>query len=81
MKPHLPVRLLSFLESSIGISLTVAAQDATIAYMMSDSAAVSADTGATASIHMLYIMVPEPATASLGLLALAALATRRKRRS
>ena len=52
-----------------------------ISYMMSDSAAVSADTGATASIHMLYIMVPEPATASLGLLALAALATRRRRRS
>ena len=171
MKPHLPVRLLSYLVSCIGLSLTVAAQDAkiaipeqeteqetgqepillsatpvlltaaevesyiwsgtpdynvwsvdesilnffagvdattavafengigvefgssistasplvqivgTVAYMMSDSAAVSADTGATASIHMLYIMVPEPATATLSLLALCAFATRRRRRA
>lgn len=31
MKPHLPVRLLSYLVSCIGLSLTVAAQDAKIA--------------------------------------------------
>ncbi|MDO4751816.1 MAG: hypothetical protein Q4A24_06880 [Akkermansia sp.] len=46
------------------------------------SSVVSDDTGVDdVSSHMLYIMVPEPATATLSLLALCALAARRRRRA
>lgn len=45
------------------------------------SSVVSADAGVDVSSHMLYIMVPEPATATLSLLALCALAARRRRRA
>ena len=45
------------------------------------SSVVSAEAGVGVSQYMLYIMVPEPATASLSLLALAALVARRRRRA
>lgn len=50
-----------------------------ISYMLATPTEVKADTGVTVSDYMLYIMVPEPATATLSLLALAALAARRRR--
>ena len=43
------------------------------------SITVSAETGANVSMHMLYFRVPEPATTTLSLLALAALCARRRR--
>ena len=45
------------------------------------SSTVSSVVGAKVSTHMLWIRVPEPATSTLGLLALTTLAARRRRRS
>ena len=60
------------------LMLSVYGQDITNQWI--DSATLYAQFGIMASPNMLYLIVPEPSTATLSVLALAALAARRRRK-